>query len=1141
MALKQQKGGKKPLGFSLIEIMVAIGLLAVLSAGITMVVVQIMKTARFSRGAVDTQATLLDAASRMSRDTAFATQILKATSTEYAVGLQRGATCEQNTYKTITDPGTGVTSLVAVVVKYDELCSRVPYNTTTPAPKSQTQYTLISRVVLDSDPAKPLFKYFNASDAVLTSPVDSGSYGLIKRVEFTLAASSATNQVLRLTTSAVPTQDPGNAPTLCDPAVQLCEFNIIKPVLSVQPYNDLGLFLSLTWVTTTTDTAAAPLPTSYLVYRDGGNPVSVPASACTTTPAGAGATATCPWNDTNVGWGETHAYRVFANQTGGIVGSNTTTGTRRPAPPTLTGARNTLVLTWAQPAVVQTPGAPTPSPVTYDVYRSGSDGRYAPAPYTNQPGPNGPQATTGFAAVNNAVSPPTDIGDQPKNYPATWALVNAGNPTLTYGDAAATAGEIYVYRVCAKNPAVNESCSAPIELDSDVPAPTAFCPATTTPPATTPVVKRPTVNPVTNANRYRIIDLTAAGAVDYDATTAGSSAENMSKGETRNYNAIAYNYRGAPSTPTPFSCITKPFDNGSITTTLVPNSGAAINTFNVTFNLPTGATSGQIYSILGVNGWTPLPTSCAGAVCTAQANYKTGFGDENTVVGYGFNGSPDMSSGLAVAPADYPAGRSLSLPVPGSSEPVSANTKARPGCWINSGVAGTPVVTTSGWNWTPSAPSPTSDPQVYSTAQVQFSYPSPPGNPAPGMNFSYGVVPNDGTPTAGAGSGVRNDGTVVDVGVSGPGTWPQNGGTTLGVTGGFSDANNTYTGMSGGSLVMPGTTYRLGFRAIDPAMPGEMGPLCLSDSDKAYPDSQIVSGHAKYWWPENWARLYNYVPISDKTTKTGDSSFPGNINRSTNQGLVIRRFSLSQQTPAFDATNLPVSSNWEEPVAPPGNAEYEVVTACRSGVCNSANQGSVRNIGTMYFYEDSINGFALNKYDNGDALVRVSVARCVNGKSAYCTHSVNGKNNSWTDDGDDVKQTPGVVTLTNVSQSGGGNSGDIRVQLDITTGSGNSKIGEANDAIVWVDNGISIPWDNNRKTAYYSTVTDNDFVVSESAVGLGSLALGDKRSVSVSYRRGGTAAGGGDMVSYGPLATIDPAAGINANANPLERFAVYKN
>ncbi len=450
-----RRGHADQAGFTLVEVLVAIGLLMVATSIVTTVLVQANRVTRTSTSGVTSQSQLLDAVSRLTRDLAVANPITKASTTDLTVQTVRGGNCVRTRWWVQGN------ALVSLTRSWPGQACPADDGSLSPPPAPTTVVAQLTRVT-------GLFAFFDNNNQPLpTDPATGavGNPGSISRVAITVAAQVTdrpSGVVLQTSVSPRTGLNPDGTAVTALPAPG-------APVLSGPDV--CASTVTLTW----TRVLGA---TGYMLLRDGSTIATIPDGATTS------------YTDSGLLPGATYRYEIYAQSPAGFSATaGVDTVTRCPDAPVLSGSTidaggdaqpNDNQLTWTRPN-----GA-----TSYLLYRDGSPIATITDPatltYTDPNRPWGSNPTYRVTARNSggestgsnpvtlllrpdvpALTGATSNGDRVLTWAAptgadryelerrytgspTWTGLYAG-PGTSFTDTAAITADTFDYRVRAGN------------------------------------------------------------------------------------------------------------------------------------------------------------------------------------------------------------------------------------------------------------------------------------------------------------------------------------------------------------------------------------------------------------------------------------------------------------------------------------------------------------------------------------------------------------------------------------------------------------------------------------------------------------------------------------------------------------------
>ena len=394
---------RKENGFTLVEILVVISIIAVIGTVVATLIINATQSNQKFSASNMTQSELLDSVARVTTQVSLSGEVLIAESTKLRLKTVEDGIEYETTYFYWANDGD--INLPAGVDK-----------TKLPNQKAFLEYkinkanngivvtNLISNYVREAD-AKPIFTYFTADDESIPVPVQQAKLSAIKRVAVYFAITPNGREApMEIATSAVPRMAITIAGKGTGTAVPIPQSTVLSGILPPRTTT-----ASLDWISV----AGA---TQYNLYRDGA--LHKPFGPTITS-----------YDDTNLNWGQTYLYHaIVTGYAGQSATSNTVSLTVVPDKPMFVNKNLTATLAEVNNG---TPRAGTTSPLTgakYSVARG----------LVNQLAWSPMSGATGYRVVDgNGV-----------------VIYNGPNTTATQ---ATSYGDVRTYRVYAYNVGQNGS------------------------------------------------------------------------------------------------------------------------------------------------------------------------------------------------------------------------------------------------------------------------------------------------------------------------------------------------------------------------------------------------------------------------------------------------------------------------------------------------------------------------------------------------------------------------------------------------------------------------------------------------------------------------------------------------------------
>lgn len=293
--LKKLANRSKEQGFTLVEILVAVSLLALVAVGVTATIISISSTAQQFTASSTTQNKGADAISTITRDISASTTVTKAD--DYSISL-RTAEDNQNFdidifYWDPSDASTAPSGIptaqlpdTGAIIEYRKLVGASTGN--------------VNVLTLGYDKNRQnqvLFTYFDKDNKDLVTPLDSSALDLIKRVEYKFALKVANrNALIELASSAIPRS-----------ATQINNSTVSDGYGACLPTTVTGTLVPRTTVANLS-WAQVNGATGYTIYRKNDKQAYNPMVLETI-----GSYTTTTYKDTTVAKGEKYTYFIITN------------------------------------------------------------------------------------------------------------------------------------------------------------------------------------------------------------------------------------------------------------------------------------------------------------------------------------------------------------------------------------------------------------------------------------------------------------------------------------------------------------------------------------------------------------------------------------------------------------------------------------------------------------------------------------------------------------------------------------------------------------------------------------------------------------------------------------------------------------
>ena len=313
--MRSKLPGRDDRGVGLVEVLVALGLIAVVGVIVTSVIMNSNKVSKRTIASTTSQATLIDALSRVTRDVATANPIITAKANTLSVQTLRDGTCLRTEY-TVEQTGSAY-NLVSRVWTAAGNCPAAKVDMAGTPQKTTVVPGLIKEggAAITNLADLVTFTYYDDTNKAITLSTDGvEDTSKIKRVGVALSAKvNDRPEGVTLKTSMAPRSglDPDGNPLALDeppaPPTNTATITACQPQATVS------------W-------SAVAGATSYIILRDGSTVANPSASAGTT------------YIDSPLQFGRTYQWQVFSQSAAGISAAPIpATATRCPAAPVLKG------------------------------------------------------------------------------------------------------------------------------------------------------------------------------------------------------------------------------------------------------------------------------------------------------------------------------------------------------------------------------------------------------------------------------------------------------------------------------------------------------------------------------------------------------------------------------------------------------------------------------------------------------------------------------------------------------------------------------------------------------------------------------------------------------------------------------------
>lgn len=276
---------RKEDGFTLVEMLIVIGLIVVIGGIVTSLVINATQSNQKFSASNMTQGELLDSVARITTQTAYATEILMAEPTQLKMKTMEDGIEYETTYFYWADNGASNVPSGVNAAKLPDQKSFLEYKV-----NKANNAVMVTNLISNYNRAtgeKPIFTYFTVADSVIPTPVQPNNLPAIKRIGVYFSITPTDREApLEIATSAVPRMAITSPGAATGAAVPIPQATVLTGKLT--PGTRVS---NLSW----TSVAGA---TQYNLYRDGALLKSFPPT-------------TTKYDDPGLAWGTTYDYSVI--------------------------------------------------------------------------------------------------------------------------------------------------------------------------------------------------------------------------------------------------------------------------------------------------------------------------------------------------------------------------------------------------------------------------------------------------------------------------------------------------------------------------------------------------------------------------------------------------------------------------------------------------------------------------------------------------------------------------------------------------------------------------------------------------------------------------------------------------------------